>query len=143
MHPGEDHIRTAIIATITDNLPEMLGVGAVQFAIDIVDCTMPTRGICVGVMDASNKEIARYSVAVTATKIGVPKKEEPEWIENYWRNIWVGDITLGTDGNEWRVVNMTISVDGTLHVLVSYDDQEFTFTPALDQVVKYRRLESV
>lgn len=150
MHPGEQHIRDATIEAIKDALPGLLPVATTYFTLQIIDCTVPLQGVCVAVLDASHTEIARYQVAVTATKIGVPKVEEPQWsdwIEGVWAQVKPGYLAMGTDGNGYEVSALepvSPRHSTLLNVSVTSGDQTFTFTPDIGQPVKYRqRLESV
>lgn len=151
MHPGEQHVRAEALKAITDHFnATVLPLESGNFTFDWRPSGLPGND-ALAVIDAHDTEVARYAISITATKIGVPKvkgpEPEPEWTEGVWGQVKPGWQAMGTDGNVYPVVDIRPLNPGSstlLSVTVTSGDQGFTFTPDLNQSVKYRpRLESV
>lgn len=145
MHPGENHVRVEALMAIHDHFDSAgMSLGSQYFTFDWRPSPLPGSNELT-VLDSSDREVARYKISVTATKVCVPKvvevEPEPVWRDGAWSDIQVFDRVLGEDGNQWKVEDVTAPNTGILHVTVSRKDQRFTFTPTVDQPVRYFRID--
>lgn len=156
MHPGEQHMRTEALKAIADHFSATtLHLEGVPFTFDWAPSTLPGHGETLTVHAADGREVARYRISVTPTKVGSPLTQavaeeiaqvptvldriaeptppaSPSWSDGAWREVASGCLVIDEAGKVWEVTRQD-----TRTVTIACGDESYTFTPGADDAVKY------